>query len=183
MTAQGGALAKKKTGRGKAKAVSWSKPAEALRIARPTKEREAQDGGVLRDRAVEANSQMRAWRARCQCQLDAYLLRRNIDGPEHEAGMRVRVAWQRAVLGIRVDDSISKLQDGRDTAAVNCAEGAIEQLSQSRKLLQDVRAALSDVQHDVVIAVCGQDETAGNGRRLTELRRGLETMARHWHLV
>jgi hypothetical protein len=186
MMTEAQATKRKRGQRGKGKAVSFVVSYAAAgcggKIVKPTRERMRQQGGVAHDVPLETGSRVLGYRARCECILDVYHQRGQIDRYEHEAGLRFRRAWLRHVLGIRVDDSMPGAVFSQP--GVNGAEDKQLRLSEAQRLINEALRCLHDEhQRMLVIGVCGQDETAGGTRNITVLRRALEAIARHWSLV
>ena len=166
---------------GKAKAVRFVQPALRVEgaepIAKPTRQRDQHNGGTVRDVLLDPNSQRRGFRAAAECMLDVYLLRGQLGKGEHDAGMRIR----RAVLrshGIKIDDSLTMSGGGNGTR-----EDMLNAKTEAERFLSDVKRVLNIDEREVVLSVCGYDDTAGTARRIVMLRRGLEKMGREWGMI
>jgi len=106
------------------------------------------------------------------CVLDAYFLRGLIDGPEHRAGLKYRLAWLRARDGLNVNNPYRV-----GTAASNCPE-SMRVIEESERILKMADEKLTTAQKALVIKVCGENRRAGDQDKIDTLGRGLENLAR-----
>ena len=107
--------------------------------------------------------------------LDAYLIKEQIDKAAHEAGMRYRTCWLRAVEGKNV------LERGDSGRALSYEE-TLDIVPQSRRLLSEADDILSPAQKKIILRVCCDDRRAGETDALETLRRGLERLVKLWKL-
>ena len=144
----------------------------------PTAERYQQQDGVVREvieRNINGEAIMLRSRARCECMLDAYLIRELITLREYQAGMKFRKAWLRARCGIAVADRFS-------AAAPVSYEESLYILSESERLLNEAYSVLTSAQQRIVLRVCTDDKLAGGTDKIETLRRGLVRLAKRWRL-
>jgi hypothetical protein len=148
------------------------KAARSLRSGfSPTPERKNQLGGVVKevvDRDFHDRVLIERYKAAFECLLDYYLLINKITEPEHCVGMEFRNAYQRAVLGIKVEDIGSGSHGSPDMAGVI--------LCHSEKIVNAVYSVLSVPQKEVVITVCGHDERPKDKDNFQTFLRGLGVM-------
>lgn len=142
--------------------------------------RAAQNGGVVREsiQIVPGKAAtVKRDRAACECWLDRYAASGKIDAAQFEAGLRFRMDWLTAVLGIPCRDStrLSK------TAGLSLEE-RLSRLVGAERDLKEAFRVLSMQQKVVITSVCGCDQAAGNAARIRTLRRGLDALARLWNL-
>ena len=157
---------------------------------RATKERERQQGGVVKDYAAEeANSRVMVMRhkAACECQLDVYLRVGKLDKGEFTAGMQYREAWQIKAEGIRTKDSLSG-SDPVDGGRANTEEEMMKRLNRkgwSERILAEAHgeAGLTPAQGLMVTHVCASDWPVGRDFDMKTLRRGLDKLARFWNFI
>jgi hypothetical protein len=144
----------------------------------PTMERRRQLGGTVRevlDRDAGNKVSMLRHRSRVECMLDAYLLSGHISLQEHEAGMKYRKAWLRAVCGIKV----------RDRYSLNvcvCYEDSLNLIHESERLLKQADETLSKAQRSGVVRVACDDKKAGGTDKIETLHRGLERLIDLWKI-
>lgn len=146
-----------------------------------TMERRDKQGGVICEAVCDGNkvgaSRLRH-RAKCECLLDSYLMQGKINAVQMKAAMRFRAAWLTSAEGIKTRDSSQVCIGGGDTMA------ALEKLTYSEQVLGQAYDALrgSQSQGLVVVSVCGQDQAAGDDKRLKTLLRGLDVLVALWGL-
>ncbi len=144
---------------------------------RATMELRAQCGGVITeviDRDLRGNPYMVRDRVRVECSLDYYLWKGHLTKEEYEAGLKFRRAYQRAVLGLKVEDPAS-------TGAYD-PEMAMLIVPISEEILRAAYDEMSGAQKKIVIDVCGHNKYAGTTDRIQTLHRGLEKLATLWRL-
>jgi len=144
---------------------------------KPTPERRQQNGGVVQEtlgREANDKATLKRHRARMECALDAYLLKGKITLAEHQAGMRFRQAYLRAVLKIRVEDN--------GAGSHGDPEMAFIAVPASEQTLCKAYEVLTSTQKKAVIQICGHDEWGGTTRLVETLHRALEQLATLWHL-
>lgn len=134
-------------------------------------------GGVVTeviDRDLRGNPYMVRDRVRVECALDYYVWQGRITKSEYEAGLKFRRAYERAVLGLKVEDPTS-------TGAYD-PEMAMLIVPISEEILRAAYEELSDAQQRIVIEVCGHNKYAGTTDRFETLCRGLEKLVTLWKL-
>ena len=142
----------------------------------PTRERQQKLGGILSEPVHEksgSKTYITRYRSGIECSLDHYRDAQKISLAEHEAGMKFRRAYLRAVLHIQTQDTTGSHGD-REMAYVTPIY--------SEHLLRKAHAVLSSVQKSVLIDVCGHDFGVGNTSRLMTLRRGLDELVELWKI-
>jgi hypothetical protein len=143
-----------------------------------TPERAAKLGGIVeRPLAYANNGQIvhRRQEARVECTLDAYRFRSMISDEQHQAGMMFRTAYMNAARSKGVVDLSAIRVDNRKPVDPNQPPDVW-----GRKTLKEAQEAMSIEQYAVVETVAGWDALAGNSRRLTMLRYGLDELYRMW---
>ena len=128
--------------------------------------------GEVVDRDLRGNPILKRDKAVIECHLDIYKYREQLSIPEYDAGMIFRKAYLRFVLRVKVEDDV---QGGRSDV-----EMAMLSIPYSQKLLKEAHGVLSQPQWQVVEAICGLDDTAGNSYRFETFRRGLEKLVDLW---
>ncbi len=144
---------------------------------RATMERSQHSGGVVTevmDRDLRGNPFILRDRVVAECPIDLYLWYGKISPAEHAAGQKFAVAYQRAVLRIKVEDPLS--------SGPYDPEAAMLAVPMSEEILRSAYGVLSEAQKKIVINVCGHGISAGTTDRVDTLRRGLENLARKWKL-
>lgn len=144
---------------------------------RATMELRAQCGGVITeviDRDLRGNPYMIRDRVRIECALDYYFWDGRLTQGEYEAGLKFRRAYQRAVLGLKVEDPAS--------SGAYDPEMAMLIVPISEEILRDAYGELSTAQKKIIIDVCGHNKYAGTTDRVETLHRGLEKLATLWRL-
>jgi len=134
-------------------------------------------GGTLEeviDRDVRGKALSLRHRLRVECILDAYLLRELIEKEEHRAGMRYRLAWQRARDGLKVRDRFSS-----GKAQLNYTD-SMRVIEESERILKEADEVLSSAQKALVLRVCCENARAQGSYNLETLRVGLSRMAVKW---
>ena len=142
-----------------------------------TKERAAKLGGIVDRPLGYANGGRivnRRQEVRIECTLDAYKFRRMITDDQHQAAVLFRWCYLTAARTIKVADPDWSRIDG-GVAITGEDKPAI-----ARIRLKKAQEALTVEQYAVVEDVAGWDATAGNSRRLTKLRQGLDELFRLW---
>lgn len=134
-------------------------------VVREIMDRDA-GGGVLTVRS----------RARSECMLDSYAIRRLIAFRLHKTGMRCRMAWERAREGIAVTDRFG-------SGAPVSYEESLYGLSESERILKEAHEELSSAQWLVVARVCYDNKPAGGTDKIETLRRGLNRLADFWKIT
>lgn len=165
--------------RGK-KAVRWKAPSfdGAGLLDKPTVERMKQLDGVRKQLVSESPNRAGKprYRARAECILDGYLVRRNISDSQHAAGIMLRDAYQRAALRIQTRNFVMVVVDQKKGDA---DDGAVSE-SCARQRYNKAMLALSLEQREVLIDVCGNDQTAGGSKKMRVLVKGLQVLADLW---
>ncbi len=126
------------------------------------------------DRDVSGHILLVRHRLRVECILDAYLLRLLIEREEHRAGMRYRLAWQRARDGLKVRDRFSS-----GKAQLNYTD-SMRVIEESERILKEADEVLSASQKALVLRVCCENGKAQGAYNLETLRVGLARMAVRW---
>lgn len=142
--------------------------------------RKKHNGGVVKEfepESPKSRVMVMHHRARCECQLDFYRLHSKIEPEEFEAGMRFRQAYLFKAEGIKTKDSSLGSYGAGDQSSI------MEKLNSAERTLKQAYQELSHMQALIVVSVCGADEGCGTSARLKTLRRGLERLARLWHLI
>lgn len=127
------------------------------------------------DRDATGKVYMWRYRARSECMLDAYLVRKLIELEQHQAGMKYRIAWLRAREGIRVSDPYSG-------GAHASYEDSLQIIPESERLLREADQAMTAKQRDMVRRVGCDDKMAGGTDCLETLRRALDRLVRLWRI-
>jgi hypothetical protein len=143
----------------------------------PTKERRNHNGGVIAEIADRDSAHrilIKRFRAVWECPLDKYRDDMAISLAEHQAGLKFKNAYYRAVLGIKVSDIGSGCKGDWEMASLTAVY--------SERLLIEAYQALSPKQKAIVINVCGHDEVAGTTARLKTLHRGLMKLCNVWKI-
>ena len=143
----------------------------------PTVEFQHQLGGTIEeviDRDVHGHVLLVRHRLQVECILDAYLLRDLIEQEEHRAGMKYRLAWQRARDGLKVRDRFSS-----GKARLNYTD-SMRVIEESERILKEADAVLSSSQKALILRVCCENERARGSYNLETLRIGLARMAENW---
>lgn len=148
----------------------------------PTRERLAQNGGVVRDYMPETpNSRVMIpiHKAKCECLLDNYLRAGKIDESEFEAGMQFRNAWLIKAEGIKTKDSSEVSLAGRSGKLFD----PMTDKTWAEKILSEAfkEAGLSVAQSLILQQVCGADNPIGHEYSFKTLHRALEKLARFWN--
>lgn len=86
--------------------------------------------------------------------------------------MRLRKAYLRAVLGVRVDDYGAGAHGDREMGALMVIE--------SERLLREAYSVLTLQEKAIIISVCGHDDWSGGDYRMHFLRLGLDKVAAKW---
>ena len=143
-------------------------------------------------------------KALIECVLDRYQERSQISDRQHEAGIRIRHLWRKAVLPASTTGAygpaVSGGGDSADTAdarqkLANALLGAplatrihdrasfllVLTRNGSQVFPEKLPWRLLPIGH-IVIAVCGFDEWAGGTLRLVHLREGLTALADYWQI-
>ena len=144
---------------------------------RANAERRSKMGGVITeaiDRDLRGNAYMVRDRVRVECALDFYLWKGQISPSEYDAALKFRRAYQRAVLGIKVEDPAA--------TGTYDPEMALLIVPISEEILRAAYEELTKVQQEVIIDVCGHEKYAGSTSRVLTLHRGLEKLATLWDL-
>ncbi len=147
-----------------------------------TEERRKQNGGVITeviDRDATGKVHIERHRAKNECILDYYLRTHRINLAQHEAGTKLSELFARALHGTdstALNDVFSF--DGLGGHAQEKMADFVEAMEQLRVILPK----LSSPQKRVLRNVCGYNECAGTYANRLTLARGLEKLARHWHL-
>lgn len=142
-----------------------------------TKERAAKLGGIEDVPIARANHGqviLRRQQAKIECTLDSYRYRRMITDEQHQAGVMFRWAYHAAVRLIPVAEPDWTRVDG------GAGGSGADKPTLARRRMQAARGALTIEQFAVVETVAGWDSLAGNSRRLTSLRHGLDELFRLW---
>ena len=140
-------------------------------------EREKKIGGVITeaiDRDLRGNPYMVRDRVRIECSLDYYFWKGQLTESEYDAGLKFSRAYQRAVLGIKVEDPAA--------SGPYDPEMAMLIVPISEEMLCAAYEELSEAQKKIVIDVCGHNKYAGTTDRVQTLHRGLEKLAALWGL-
>jgi hypothetical protein len=112
-------------------------------------------------------------RLECECWLDRYYARGQLDEPQHKAGTRFRMAWAVAGLQPRVVGGYGERIGGRGDWA-NARLRAWE-------LIREACQA-TGIRSGVVVDVCGLDQGAGSAKRIMWLKEALSHLALVWGL-
>lgn len=151
---------------------------DAYRIGETvTPERAAKVGGIVERPLAYANKGAivsRRQEAKIECTLDAYRFRSMITNEQHQAAVLFRWAYLTAARTIKVADPDWTRIDG------GTAPSSADRPTVARIRLKAAHGALTEEEYSVVEAVAGWDCTAGNSRRLTKLRNGLDELFRLW---
>jgi hypothetical protein len=151
---------------------------DAYRVSETTTpERAAKLGGVVERPLAYANTGRivhRRQEVRIECTLDAYKFRHMITDEQHQAACMFRWCYLTAARTIKVSDPDYSRIDG------GTAITGEDKPTPARRRLREANAALSAEQCAVVENVAGRDDTAGNSRKLTHLRQGLDELFRLW---
>jgi hypothetical protein len=142
-----------------------------------TPERAAKLGGVAERPLAYANTGKivhRRQEARIECTLDAYHYRRMISDEQHQAAVLFRWCYLTAARTTKVADPDWNRIDG------GTAITGEDKPTLARRRLQAARDTLTGEQYAVIETVAGWDALAGNSRRLTNLRQGLDELFRLW---
>jgi len=142
-----------------------------------TKERQRQNGGVVTEPIHEKSdgkTYIKRQRAVSECILDYYLAHNKITEVEHDAGMKFRRAYLRAVLRIWTDEGSGGSHGDPEMAALLPII--------SEQVLREAYGVLSPRQKAVIISVCGHDAWAGETHVLKTLHRGLAQLIKLWRL-
>jgi hypothetical protein len=142
-----------------------------------TKERAAKLGGIVERPLAYANSGRivhRRQEVRIECTLDAYKFRHMITDEQHQAAVLFRWCYLTAARTIKVADP--------DWSRIDCGTAITgeDRPTVARIRLKKAQEALTAEQYAVVENVAGWDDTAGNSRKLTHLRQGLDELFRLW---
>ena len=142
-----------------------------------TKERASKLGGVVERPLAYANNgrvMNRRQEVRVECTLDAYRFRHMITDDQHQAAVLFRWCYLTAARTIRVADPDWSRIDG------GVAITGEDRPTVARIRLKAAQDALTAEQYAVIETVAGWDALAGNSRRLTNLRQGLDELFRLW---
>lgn len=143
-----------------------------------TKERQRQNSGVISevvDRDYSGKIYIKRHKSNSDCVLDGYKWLGKISATEHQAGMKFRCAYLRAVLRVNVDDRGSGCQGDYEMSAII--------VPFSEQLLRDAYAVLSPAQKAVVLTVCGHDDVVGDTYRFDTFHRALEVLIKLWRIA
>ncbi len=138
----------------------------------PTPERHRHNGGVIATAlglAADGKTFTNEYRAVWECPLDAYKDLNVISESEHQAGLRFRHAYHRAVLSRHA--TFERLNSRPiDT-----------RLTPSERLLKDAYTKIPSYNKGTIIDICGHDQPARDMDALEKLRKGLGHLAVAWH--
>lgn len=161
-----------------------ARKARKTRVLRPkageclaTVERQKQQGGVVKTIIADGNALKRklyCHKATCECKLDVYCRAGKITAVQKSAGIRYRTAYLSAVKGIPTRDSTQPFIAG------GAGENPLDRKTDAEKTLDQAHAVLSLSQSTLIRAVCGEDEVAGDEKRLRTFVRGLEALVTLW---
>jgi hypothetical protein len=151
---------------------------DAYRVGETTTpERAAKLGGVVERPLAYANTGRivhRRQEVRIECTLDAYKFRHMITDEQHQAAVLFRWCYLTAARTIQVADPDWSRIDG------GTAITGEDRPTVARIRLKAAQGALTAEQYAVIETVAGWDALAGNSRRLTNLRQGLDELFRLW---
>lgn len=140
----------------------------------PTPERHRHNGGVIATAlglGADGKTFTNQYRAVWECPLDAYKDLHVISELEHQAGLRFRHAYHRAILSRRA--GFERLNNHpTDT-----------RLTPSERLLRDAYRKMSPYNKGAVIDICGHDREAQDDKTINALRGGLGQLARCWSMA
>lgn len=143
----------------------------------PTVELCRQVGGTIEeiiDRDARGKVLTLRHRHKVECMLDACLLKLWIEKEEHRAGMKYRLAWQRARDGLKVRDRFSS---GR--ARLNYTD-SMRVIEESERILKEADAVLTPAQKAMIIRICCENKRPGSTDAIETLDRGLRNMSKRW---
>lgn len=142
-------------------------------------------------------------KATLECRLDWYERRALISERQHEAGMRARHLFRRAIFPPSctssyaqvsgrggntpdMEESRQRLRNALIGASLAVSDGRRSQfrilmIKGEQRFPDFLPLRLKGIGH-VVMAVCGLDEWAGGSQRLMQLREGLGNLADYWQL-
>jgi protein-disulfide isomerase-like protein with CxxC motif len=143
----------------------------------PTKERLRQNGGVTVELIHEKEGNKtytRRHRAAFASILDAYLWHGIIGDAQHAAGEKFGREYARSVLKIKVYAGSGSFCD----AEMSCLSAI-----NGNKVLREAFDLLSQVQRNVIISVCVENNRASINRGKQILSSALTILARHWKML
>jgi hypothetical protein len=151
---------------------------DAYRIGETvTPERAAKLRGIVERPLAWANKGAivsRRQEARVECTLDGYRYRSMISDQQHQAAILFRWAYLTASRHIKVSEPDWTRVDGGTVVPGE------DKPTMARRRLQAAQKALTLSQYEVVETVAGWNATAGNSRKLDQLRAGLDELYRLW---
>lgn len=119
-------------------------------------------------------------KAKVECVLDGYLLRRKITETQHHAGIMFREIY--------TCHHTSSAHSGTGGTFIYVPNRNIKEMQMVGQLdahrsLEAVFSRVSTAQRDILEKVCGYDEYAGSHAKLKTLCRALDILAKHWGIA